>query len=90
MICARIAYLGLADPSTRNTAGGVEKMRYAGTIPIIAESALPYALAGIACVVSYGLQSGISGFFLPIWVMFTVSLTFVSFFWVISHVFCDV
>ena len=89
MISIRIADLGLADPFTRNTVRGVEKMRYAGTIPIIAESALPYALAGIACVVSYGLQSGISSFFLSIWVMFTVSFTLVSFFWVISLLFCD-
>jgi len=71
MICARIAYLGMAVHSTRNTARGKEVMKYGGTIPIIVESALPYAVAGIAFAVSYGMESEISIFFLSIYVMFT-------------------
>ena len=85
MICTRIAYLGMAVHSTRNTARGKEVMKYAGTIPIIVESALPYAVAGIAFLVSYGMGSNISIFFLSIYVMFTVSLTLVSFLWVVFH-----
>jgi len=46
-------------------------MRYAGTIPIIVESAMPYAVAGIAFLVSYGMASEISILFLSIYVMFT-------------------
>ncbi|KAI9458752.1 hypothetical protein HD554DRAFT_2001206, partial [Boletus coccyginus] len=71
MICARIAYLGVGMHSTRHTARGKEMMRYAGTIPIIVESALPYAVAGISFLVSYGMGSGISILFMSIYVMFT-------------------
>jgi len=71
MICARIAYLGMAVHSIHNTARGGEVMRYAGTIPIIVESAMPYAVAGIAFLVSYGMASEISILFLSIYVMFT-------------------
>lgn len=83
MICARIAYLGVAMHSTRHTTRGKEMMRYAGTIPIIVESALPYAVAGIAFLVSYGMGSGISIFFMSIYVMFTVSLALASLLYVI-------
>jgi hypothetical protein len=82
MICARIAYLGMAEHSNR-IASGKEVMKYAGTIPIIVESALPYAVAGIAFAVSYGMENGTSIFFLSIYVMFTVSLVLVSSLWVV-------
>ena len=82
MICARITYLGTVEYSDR-TARGTEVMKYAGTIPIIVESALPYALAGIAFAVSYGMESGISIFFLSIYAMFTVSFALVSFLWMV-------
>lgn len=77
MICVRIAYLGMAaHASPHNVMENGrerERMKYAGTIPIIVESALPYAMAGIAFAVSYGIGSQISIFFMSIYVMFTVS-----------------
>ncbi|KAI0057078.1 hypothetical protein BV25DRAFT_1469453 [Artomyces pyxidatus] len=44
---------------------------YVGVAAIIIESALPYTLSGIAFLVSYGMDSGISILFLSIYVMFT-------------------
>ena len=72
MICARIAYLGITGNSGRHFARENEMMRYAGTIPMIIESALPYAMSGIAFAVSYGIGSDISVLFMSIYAMFTV------------------
>ena len=60
--------------TTRHPAKGREMARYAGTIPIIVESALPYAMAGIAFAISFGIGSQISILFMSLYVMFTVSL----------------
>ena len=79
MICARISYLGIAMHAIHHTERGQEMVKYAGTIPIIVESALPYAMAGIAFAVSYGIGSDISVFFMSIYAMFTVSVSLVSF-----------
>ena len=63
--------------TTRHPAKGREMARYAGTIPIIVESALPYAMAGIAFAISFGIGSQISILFMSLYVMFTVSLVLI-------------
>ena len=47
---------------------------YTGTIPFVVESALLYAIAGVAFAVSYGIGSQISILFMLIYAMSTVSL----------------
>lgn len=47
-------------------------------ISIIVESALPYSIAGIAWLVSYGLESDIQIFFGGLYAMFTVSISLVG------------
>ena len=79
MICARIVYLGLA---VHRTASQQETLRYTGTIPIIVETALLYAISGIAFAVSYGIGSEISIFFLSIYAMCTVSSLVGDFYWI--------
>ena len=49
---------------------------YFSSAAIIIESALPYALFGIAFVISYGVNSGVTFFFLLIYTMFMVSARF--------------
>ncbi|KIJ65817.1 hypothetical protein HYDPIDRAFT_27050 [Hydnomerulius pinastri MD-312] len=68
MICGRIGYLGMAIHTT-STKKSMAK--YTGTIPIIVESGLAYAVSGIAFVVSLGIGSEISILFLSLYVMFT-------------------
>jgi len=68
LICGRVLRLNMAmrtDPRLKHSA------RYAGTIPIIVESALPYTLFGIAFLVSYGIGSSTSILWLSFYVMFT-------------------
>ncbi|KAI0056181.1 hypothetical protein BV25DRAFT_1921185 [Artomyces pyxidatus] len=68
LIVARI--LSIARTSDRYL--GVEiSQTYIGIAAIIVESALPYTLAGIAFLVSYGMSSEISILFLSVYVMFT-------------------
>lgn len=71
LILGRILYLGRA---VSITARKKCMARYTGTISMIVESALPYALSGIAWLVSYGIGSEISILFLSFYIMFTVSM----------------
>ncbi|KAI0953944.1 hypothetical protein AcW1_006739 [Taiwanofungus camphoratus] len=68
LILGRILYLGRA---VSITARKKCMARYTGTISMIVESALPYALSGIAWLVSYGIGSEISILFLSFYIMFT-------------------
>ncbi|KAF9228295.1 hypothetical protein BS17DRAFT_332029 [Gyrodon lividus] len=68
MICSRVAYFGMAIHST---ASRKSMSKYTGTIPIIIESGFPYAISGIAFVVSLGIGSQTSILFLSLYVMFT-------------------
>ena len=74
IICARIGYLGMAVHSAGRTAKQKEVPKYTGTIPVVVESALLYAIAGVAFAVSYGIGSQISILFMSIYAMSTVSL----------------
>ena len=74
VICVRLIYLGRAVYAIRDTEGrGKGAIRYTGTLPMIVESALPYSMAGLAFLVSYGMQSDISILFGALYGMFTVS-----------------
>jgi len=67
IICSRILYFA------RYVNGGLGRTAsrpYTGTVAIIVESALPFSLAGIASLVAYGLNSGISVVFLGIYTLF--------------------
>ena len=46
---------------------------YTDAVAIIAESALPSTLFGVAYLVTFALKSDVSVFFLSVYVMFTVS-----------------
>ncbi|KAF9240375.1 hypothetical protein BU15DRAFT_73969 [Melanogaster broomeanus] len=65
--------LGIFELYTSGSPSGNAKSmaKYTGTIPIIIESGLPYAISGIAFVVSLGIGSQISILFLSLYVMFT-------------------
>ncbi|KAI1784831.1 hypothetical protein LXA43DRAFT_1186219 [Ganoderma leucocontextum] len=80
VICARLVYF--ARTATLNPArvaagspkdiGSTAMLRYTGTLPVVVESALPYSMAGVAFLVSYGMQSDISIlFFGTLYGMFT-------------------
>ena len=76
VICVRLIYLGRAVYAIRDTEGrGKGAIRYTGTLPMIVESALPYSMAGLAFLVSYGMQSDISILFGALYGMFTVGFT---------------
>ncbi|PIL34474.1 hypothetical protein GSI_03251 [Ganoderma sinense ZZ0214-1] len=76
VICARLVYFSRAATSDFATprnpiATGSVVARYTGTLPVVVESALPYSLAGVAFLVSYGMQSDVSILFGALYGMFT-------------------
>ncbi len=73
IICSRLTYLGRAIEAARNVKGGEAAVRYTGTLSIVVESALPYSMAGLAYLVSFGIGSDISIMFCAVYVMFSVS-----------------
>ncbi len=85
VICARLVYFATSNPLAvapgaaaggpiARDAGGAAAVRYyTGTLPVVVESALPYSAAGVAFLVSYGMQSDISILFGALYGMFTVS-----------------
>ncbi|RPD54584.1 hypothetical protein L226DRAFT_616431 [Lentinus tigrinus ALCF2SS1-7] len=72
IICGRLMYLGRAIEAARNVKGrGKAAVRYTGTLEKIIESALPYSMAGIAYLVSFGLGSDLAIMFCAFYVMFS-------------------
>ncbi|KAM5531445.1 hypothetical protein V8D89_014902 [Ganoderma adspersum] len=80
VICARLVYFSRAATFKLNLASGgpiatdsraAEILRYTGTLPVVVESALPYSLAGVAFLVSYGMQSDVAILFGALYGMFT-------------------
>lgn len=69
LICGRIIYF---SKDLREVLGEDASRTYTGAVSIIVESALPYTLSGIAYVVTTGLNSPLSIFFLSVYGMFTV------------------
>ena len=92
VICARLVYFTRAAPlnpavarlptaagSPDRTAPSCSRAAlYTGTLPMVVESALPYSMAGVAFLVSYGMQSDVSILFGALYGMFTVSATRVN------------
>ena len=78
VICARLVYFSRARTFGLTARGPIavdsKVAQYTGTLPIVVESALPYSLAGVAFLVSYGMQSDISILFGALYGMFTVSV----------------
>ena len=78
VICTRLFHFSRA--ATFNLASGgpivtdSKVAQYTGTLPMVVESALPYSLAGVAFLVSYGMQSNISILFGALYGMWTVSV----------------
>ncbi|KAH9943874.1 hypothetical protein B0H21DRAFT_747375 [Amylocystis lapponica] len=68
LICGRILWFAR---NVHVSLGRSVAHTYIGVIALIVESALPFSLFGIAFLVSYGLNSEISIFFLTCYVMFT-------------------
>ena len=60
--------LAMKESWARSVAGP-----YTDAVAIIAESALPSTLFGVAYLVTFALKSDVSVFFLSVYVMFTVS-----------------
>lgn len=73
LICGRILYYA---HRLRKQFGSAFAETYLSSAAVIIESALPYALFGIAFVVSYGMKSGTAFFFLLIYTMFMASADF--------------
>ncbi|RPD54573.1 hypothetical protein L226DRAFT_470935 [Lentinus tigrinus ALCF2SS1-7] len=72
VICGRLIYLGRAIEVARNVKGrGMAALRYTGTVSMVVESALPYSMAGLAFLVSYGIGSDISIMFGAFYGMFS-------------------
>ncbi|RDX40715.1 hypothetical protein OH76DRAFT_307773 [Lentinus brumalis] len=63
IICGRLTYLGRAIEAARNVKGGKAAVRYTGTVSMVVESALPYSMAGLAFLVSFGIGSDLSVMF---------------------------
>ena len=78
VICARLVYFSRATTFGLSDRGPIamdsKVAQYTGTLPIVVESALPYSLAGVAFLVSYGMQSNISILFGALYGMWTVSV----------------
>lgn len=70
LICGRILYYARY---AQKQFGPAMAETYFSIAAIIIESALPYALCGVAFLVSFGLNSSISILFLSFYVMFTAS-----------------
>jgi len=68
LICGRIFYHG---KSLERQFGPNFSKTYFDVASIVIESALPYTLIGIAFLISYGMRSGISIFFLSLYALFT-------------------
>ena len=71
-ICGRLIYLGRALEASRTVKGGKVAVHYTGTLPIVVESALPYSMAGLAFLVSFGIGSDLSIMFGAFYGMFSV------------------
>ncbi|KAI0354407.1 hypothetical protein OH77DRAFT_498891 [Trametes cingulata] len=68
LICGRILYVAKRMEATL---GREVSRTYTGAASLIIESMLPYTLFGIAYVVTLGINSPVSIFFLSVYVMFT-------------------
>ncbi len=73
IICGRLTYLGRAIEAARNVKGGKAAVRYTGTVSMVVESALPYSMAGLAFLVSFGIGSDLSVMFGAFYGLFSVS-----------------